>query len=39
MKFRNSDWERHSPGGGRVLCKGNTYPSRHIWSKWSRNSP
>ena len=26
-------------GGGRVLCKGNTYPSRHIRSKWSRNLP
>ena len=39
MKFRNSDLGRRKPGGGRVLCKGNTYPSRHIRSKWSRNLP
>ena len=39
MKIRNSDLGRRSPGGGRVLCKGNTYPSRHIRSKWSRNLP
>ena len=39
MKICDSDLGRCSPGDGRVLCKGNTYPVRHIWSKWLRNLP
>ena len=38
MRTRNSDLGRRSPGGDRALCKGNTYLSRHIRTKWSRNS-
>ena len=36
MRTRDSDLERRSPGGGRVLCR-EYVPSRHIKSKWSRN--
>ena len=38
MRTRNSDLGRRSPGSGRVLCR-DYVPSRHIRSKWSRNSP